>query len=395
MEKYVMTNTNDYQPRPEDKFSFGLWTVGNRGRDAFGDAGRPGLCPAEIVSMLAEVGALGGNPHDNDLVPIDATAAERDCLVRSFKKACEANGIVVPMATVSLFFHPVFRDGAFTANDPEVRAYALQKTMRAMDIGAELGAKIFVLWGGREGVETDACRRADEAIKRLRVAINYLCEYNIERGYGMKFALEAKPNEPRADIYMATTGQYLGFIPTLDHPEMVGVNPEVAHEHMSGLNFMHAVAQAWEAGKLFHIDLNDQMPGRFDQDLRFGSANPKAAFWLVKFLEDVGYSGSRHFDAHAYRTEDYEGVKDFARGCMKTYLILKEKAAQWNADKEIRQILKQIEAETKDTPAVDKFSRKGSAALLGYSFDKNKIAKKRLPYERLDQITLDILLGGP
>src|SRR6202041_432498 len=395
MEKYVMASTNDYQPHPEHKFSFGLWTVGNVGRDAFGDAVRPRISPSELVSMLAEVGAWGVNLHDNDLVPIDATSAERDCLVRSFRKACETHGITVPMATVSLFFHPIFRDGAFTANDREVRAYALQKTMRAMDIGAELGARIFVLWGGREGVETDACRRADEAIKPLPAAINYLCEYNLERGYAMKFALEAKPNEPRADIYMATTGQYLGFIPTLDHPEMVGVNPEVAHEHMSGLNFMHAVAQAWEAGKLFHIDLNDQMPGRFDQDLRFGSANPKAAFWLVKFLEDVAYDGPRHFDAHAYRTEDYEGVKDFARGCMKTYLILKEKAAQWNADKEIRQILKQIEAETKDTPAVDKFSRKGSAALLGYSFDKNKIAKKRLPYERLDQITLDILLGGP
>ena len=206
------------------------WTVGNRGRDPFGDFVRPAISPNDIVAMLAEVGAWGVNLHDNDLVPIDATPAERDRIVRSFKKACEANGIVVPMATVSLFFHPIFRDGAFTANDPEVRAYAIQKTMRAMDIGAELGAKIFVLWGGREGVETDACRRADDAIKRLREAVNYLCEYNIERGYGMKFAMEAKPNEPRADIYMATTGQYLGFIPTLDHPEMVGVNPEMAHE---------------------------------------------------------------------------------------------------------------------------------------------------------------------
>src|ERR1700723_1443722 len=393
MEKYVMTNTNDYQPRPEDKFSFGLWTVGNPGRDAFGDTVRPRISPAEIVSMLAEVGAWGVNLHDNDLVPIDATAAERDCLVRSFKKACEANGIVVPMATVSLFFHPVFRDGAFTANDPEVRAYALQKTMRAMDIGAELGAKIFVLWGGREGVETDACRRADEAIKRLRVAINYLCEYNIERGYGMKFALEAKPNEPRADIYMATTGQYLGFIPTLDHPEMVGVNPEVAHEQMSGLNFMHAVAQAWEAGKLFHIDLNDQMPGRFDQDLRFGSSNLKSAFWLGKFLEDVGYKGPRHFDAHAYRTEDYDGVKDFARGCMRTYLILKDKSARWNANQEIQAILKEISTDVPGIPKASRYSGKGAASLLSHVFNKDAIMQKRLPYEKLDQLTVDLLLG--
>ncbi len=388
-----MTSTNDYQPRAEHKFSFGLWTIGNRGRDAFGDAVRPHISPIEIVSMLAEVGAWGVNLHDNDLVPIDASAAERDSIVRSFKKACEANGIVVPMATVSLFFHPVFRDGAFTANDPEVRAYAVQKTMRAMDIGAELGAKIFVLWGGREGVETDACRRADDAIKRLREAVNYLCEYNIERGYGMKFALEAKPNEPRADIYMATTGQYLGFIPTLDHPEMVGVNPEVAHEHMSGLNFMHAVAQAWEAGKLFHIDLNDQMPSRFDQDLRFGSSNLKSAFWLVKFLEDVGYEGPRHFDAHAYRTEDYEGVKDFARGCMRTYLILKEKARRWGADKEIQAILSEIAGNGKDAFKLNHYSKEAASRLLTLVFNKDEILKKRLPYERLDQLTVDLLLG--
>src|SRR5271167_4987411 len=352
-----MTSTDRYQPCARDKFSFGLWTVGNRGRDPFGDFVRPQISATEIVSMLAEVGAWGVNLHDNDLVPIDATASERDCIVRSFKKACDASGIVVPMTTVSLFFHPVFRDGAFTANDPEVRAYALQKTMRAMDIGAELGAKIFVLWGGREGVETDACRRADEAVKRLREAVNYLCEYNIARGYGYRFALEAKPNEPRADIYMATTGHYLGFIPTLDHPEMVGVNPEVAHEQMAGLNFLHAVAQAWEASKLFHIDLNDQMPGRYDQDFRFGSANPKSAFWLVKFLEDVGYDGPRHFDAHAYRTEDYCGVKDFARGCMRTYLILKEKAARFNSDREIQAILSELSACTNCPPNTKKYSK--------------------------------------
>jgi xylose isomerase len=386
-------NGNAYQPKPEHKFSFGLWTVGNRGRDPFGDAVRPTIAPVDIVAMLSEVGAWGVNLHDNDLVPIDAPAAERDRIVREFKKACKEHGIVVPMATVSLFFHPIFRDGAFTANDPPVRAYALQKTMQAMDLGAELGAKIFVLWGGREGVETDACRRADEAVKRLREAVNYLCEYNIDRGYGYKFALEAKPNEPRADIYMATTGHYLGFIPTLDHPEMVGVNPEVAHEQMAGLNFMHGVAQAWEAGKLFHIDLNDQMPGRYDQDLRFGSANLKASFWLVKFLEDVGYPGPRHFDAHAYRTEDCTGVKDFARGCMRTYLILKEKAARWNADKEIQRILREISANRDGAPAIGKYTKKGATALLAHSFDKEAILKKRLPYEQLDQLTVDILTG--
>jgi xylose isomerase len=382
-----------YQPKPEHKFSFGLWTIGNRGRDPFGDAVRPTMKPVEIVKLLAEVGAWGVNLHDNDLVPIDATPSERDAIVREFKKACRDNNIVVPMATVSLFFHPVFRDGAFTANDPSVRAYAIQKTMRAMDLGAELGAKIFVLWGGREGTETDGCRRADEAVKRLREAIDYLCEYSISQKYGYRFALEAKPNEPRGDIYMSTTGHYLGFIPTLAHPEMVGVNPEVAHETMAGLNFMHGVAQAWEAGKLFHIDLNDQVPGRYDQDFRFGSVNLKGAFWLVKFLEDVAYSGPRHFDAHAYRTENYDGVRDFACGCMKTYLMFKEKAALWNSDKEIQSILAEIQQPSVGSPELRKFSAKGNTTLLAYNFNKDDMLKKRLPYERLDQLTVDILLG--
>jgi xylose isomerase len=386
--------TSNYQPQPEHKFTFGLWTVGNRGRDPFGEAVRDSLPPNDIVRLLAEVGAYGVNLHDNDLVPIDASPAERDQIVSSFRAACEQSGLKVPMATVNLFFDPVFRDGAFTANDPDVRAYAVQKTMRAMDIGAELGSEIFVLWGGREGTETDACRRPDEAVKRLREALNYLCDYSIDRGYGYKFALEAKPNEPRADIYMPTTGAYLALIATLDHSEMVGVNPEVAHEHMAGLNMTHSVAQAWEAGKLFHIDLNDQIPGRYDQDLRFGSANPKAAFWLVKFLEDVGYQGSRHFDAHAYRTEDYEGVKDFARGCMRTYLILKEKGRQWNEDGEIKALLAEMQESYGGAPGFTKYSKAEAEALLAHDFDRVALAKKRLPYERLDQLTIDILLGA-
>jgi xylose isomerase len=379
-----------YTPRPEHKFSFGLWTVCNRGRDPFGDVVRPVLDPVDAAALLGDVGAWGVNLHDNDLVPIDAKPAERDRIVKSFQRACKEHGLVVPMATVSLFFDPVFRDGAFTANDPRVRAFAVQKTMRAMDLGAELGAKIFVLWGGREGTETDACRRPDEAVRRLREAVNYLCAYSIDRKYGYKFALEAKPNEPRGDIYMATTGAYLGFIPTLHHPEMVGVNPEVAHETMSGLNFYHAVAQAWEAGKLFHIDLNDQVSGRYDQDFRFGASNLKATFWLVKFLEDVGYSGPRHFDAHAYRTEDYEGVKDFARGCMRTYLILKEKGKQWNADKEIQALVAEAGPAT---PSVSKYSAKSRDQLLGQKFDRQAIASKGLAYERLDQLTIEVLLG--
>lgn len=381
-----------FSPRPEHKFSFGLWTVGNRGADPFGTQVRPKMSAVDLVGLLAEVGAWGVNFHDNDLVPIDATPQERDKIVAEFRDACGENGIVVPMATVNLFYEPVFRDGAFTANDPQVRRYALQKTMRAMDLGAEFGAETFVLWGGREGVETDACRRPDDAIKRFREAMNYLCEYNLSQDYGYRFALEAKPNEPRADIYFPTTGSYLAFIETLDHKEMVGVNPEVAHEHMSGLNMMHAVAQAWEAGKLFHIDLNDQVPGRYDQDLRFGSAAPKSAFWLVKFLEDVGYEGPRHFDAHAYRTEDFDGVKDFARGCMRTYLILKDKAEQWNRSAEIQEILSGF-SNGNGNGSIGKFSADGSAALLANEFDRQQLASRGLRYERLDQLTMDILFG--
>ena len=380
-----------YAPRPEDRFSFGLWTVGNRGRDPFGDAVRDTLRPVDAVAMLAETGAWGVNLHDNDLIPIDAAPAERDRIVADFLAACRRHHIVVPMATVNLFYDPVFRDGAFTSNDPRVRAYAVQKTLGAMDLGAELGAKIFVLWGGREGTETDACRRPDEAVKRLREAINYLCAYSIDRKYGFRFALEAKPNEPRGDIYMATTGAYLGFIPTLDHPEMVGVNPEVAHEQMAGLNFLHAVAQAWEAGKLFHIDLNDQAPGRYDQDFRFGSANVKAAFFLVKFLEDVGYDGPRHFDAHAYRTEDYAGVKDFASGCMRTYLILRERGRRWNQDQEIQALL--AEMASADAPSLSSYSAADRTSLLAAAFDRASLSRKGLAYERLDQLTMEVLLG--
>jgi len=383
-----------YEPKPEHRFTFGLWTVGNVGRDPFGEAVRPPLSPVELVHLLAEVGAYGVNFHDNDLVPIDATPAERDKIVADFKKALAETGLVVPMATTNLFGDPAFKDGAFTANDPKVRAYALHKTMHAIDLGVELGAKVYVFWGGREGVETDAAKDPVEAIKRTRAAMNFLCEYVLDQGYDLKFALEAKPNEPRGDIYNATTGHMLAFIETLDHPDMVGVNPEVAHEHMAGLNFLHGVAQSWEAGKLFHIDLNDQAFGRYDQDLRFGSHNIKSAFFLVKFLEDVGYAGSRHFDAHAYRTEDYEGVKDFARGCMRTYLVLKEKAVQWNADPEIQALLAEINADDGSTDSFKgTYSAEKATALKAASFDRVALGARGLAYERLDQLTVELLLG--
>ncbi len=384
----------DYTPKPEHKFTFGLWTVGNVGRDPFGHPVRDPKSPADLVHLLAEVGAYGVNFHDNDLIPIDATPAEAEAIKREFRRALDATGLKVPMATTNLFSDPVFKDGAFTSNDPRVRAYALQKTMRAIDLGVEFGAQVYVFWGGREGTESDATKDPVTAIQRTREAINFLCEYVLDQQYDLKFALEAKPNEPRGDIYYATTGHMLAFIETLDHPEMVGVNPEVAHEHMAGLNFLHGVAQAWEAGKLFHIDLNDQYAGRYDQDFRFGSRDVKAAFFLVKFLEDVGYAGSRHFDAHAYRTEDYEGVKDFARGCMRTYLILKEKAAQWNADPEIRALLAEINADDGSlAPYFGPYTPQKAAALKELPFDRQAIGRRGLLYERLDQLTMEVLLG--
>jgi xylose isomerase len=383
-----------YQPHPDHKFTFGLWTVGNIGRDPFGAPVRNELTPVQIVHLLADVGAYGVNFHDNDLVPIDATPTERDRIVIDFKRALRETGLVVPMATTNLFNDPAFKDGAFTANDPAVRALALQKTINAIDLGVELGAKIYVFWGGREGTETDASKNPIDGLKRFREALNFLCEYTVEQGYDLRFALEAKPNEPRGDIYLATTGAMLGFIATLERPEMVGVNPEVAHEHMAGLNFTHAVAQAWDAGKLFHIDLNDQAFGRYDQDFRFGAINLKSAFFLVKFLEEVGYAGSRHFDAHAYRTEDLQGVKDFARGCMRTYLILKEKAAQWQADPEIQSLLEEINAGN-NLPggAIGAYSSAKVKALKGATFDRNALGERGLAYERLDQLTVELLLG--
>jgi xylose isomerase len=376
----------DLKPKREDKFTFGLWTVGNRGRDPFGDATRPTVTPIRIVERLSKLGAYGVNLHDNDLIPIDAPPAERDRIVSDFKKALDDNGMKVPMATTNLFYDPVFKDGAFTANDPRVRLYAIQKTMRSMDLGAELGAHIYVFWGGREGAECDAAKDPREALKWYREALNLLCEYSMDRGYEYKFALEAKPNEPRGDIYLPTTGAMLGFIATLDHPEMVGVNPEVGHEQMAGLNFYHVVAQAIEAGKLFHIDLNDQKGTRFDQDLRFGSESIKNLFFLVKLLEDSGYEGPRHFDAHAYRSENEEGVWEFAAGCMRNYLILKEKAAQFDADAEIQG----RRAEIKGTGIKTDLK---ADQIKEMKFDRSELSAKSLPYERLDQLTIDILLG--
>lgn len=383
-----------YTPRKEHKFTFGLWTVGNRGRDPFGDVVRDVVTPIRAVQKLSELGAYGVNLHDNDLVPIDATPAERDRIVKEFKKALDDYGMKLVMGTTNLFYHPVFKDGAFTSNDPKVRAYALQKCMQAIDLAVELGAEIYVFWGGREGTECDASKDPTDAIKRYRECINFLIGYVKDRKYNLRFAMEPKPNEPRGDIFLPNVGAMLAFINTLDDPDMVGVNPEVAHEHMAGLNFTHAVGQALEAGKLFHIDLNAQKLNRFDQDLRFGSEDIKGAFFLVKLLEDHGYDGPRHFDAHAYRTEDEEGVWEFARGCMRTYLILKEKAKQFNEHPAIQELLAQIQPRDAELERLmSSYSPQNAQALRQKQFDIEALGKKGLGYEKLDQLVIDLLLG--
>ncbi|MGE5103066.1 MAG: xylose isomerase [Deltaproteobacteria bacterium] len=383
----------DFTPRPEHHFTFGLWTVGNIGRDPFGDPVRPPISPTQIVRRLASLGAFGVNLHDNDLVPRDASAADRDRIVREFKAALADTGMKVPMATTNLFGDPVFRDGAFTSSDARVRAYALQKTMHSIDLGVELGAETYVFWGGREGVETNAAKDPQESIKWFRDAINFLCEYVQSRGYHLKLALEPKPNEPRGDIFLPTIGHMLAFIYTLDHPDMVGLNPEVAHDTMAGLDFSHGVAQALEAGKLFHIDLNAQKPGRFDQDLRFGSEDVKGAFFLVKLIEDAKWPGMRHFDSHAYRTEDEDGVWDFAAGSMRTYLILRDKVARFNADPDIQGLLGELRSRGDNASDRTTFSPTTARELKGRAFDLDAMRRQGYAYERLDQLTMEILLG--
>ncbi len=386
---------SSYTPQKSDKFTFGLWTVGNPGADPFGPAVRTPVTPTERVRKLGELGAWGVNLHDNDLVPFGAGAHERDQIVAEFKKALDDSGVVVPMATTNLFSHPVFKDGAFTSNDPKIRAFALQKTMAAMDLGAELGAGVYVFWGGREGVEVDASKDAVVALKRFRDALNFLAEYAAAQEYGFKFALEPKPNEPRGDIYLPTVGAMLGFIATLDKPDLFGVNPEFAHETIAALNFYHAVAQALEAGKLFHIDLNGQKPGRYDQDFRFGQEDYKTNFFLVKLLEDYKYDGPKHFDAHPLRTSDPDDVWEFAKGCMRTYLILKDKAARFNADPEIQALLTQINITDRvlDPILSAKFTPDNAQALKDINFHADDLASQPLPYERLDQLVFDLLLG--
>jgi xylose isomerase len=387
------TPSDALTPRPEHRFSFGLWTVGHPGRDPFGEVVRSPLDPAETVRRLADLGAYGVSFHDDDLVRPEDSPSEQEAVVKRFRSALDETGMVVSMATTNLFWHPVFKDGAFTANDPEVRRLALAKTMRALDLGAEFGAPTYVFWGGREGVEAVAAKPLAAALDRYKEAIDFLCGYVVDRGYRMRFALEPKPNEPRGDTFLPTVGHMLAFIERLDRPDMVGLNPEVAHETMAGLSFTHAVAQALWAGKLFHIDLNAQRIGRYDQDLRFGSEGIKDAFFTVALLESSGYEGPRHFDARPYRVETGEGVWEFAAGCMRTYLALAEKARRFTQDPEIASALDEASVPELTQPTVGPYSRDAADRLLAEAHDLDRLAGRGYRNDHLDQLVIDLILG--
>ena len=382
-----------YEPRPEHRFSFGLWTLGNVGRDPFGDPTRAPVDPIDTVKLLGQLGAWGVSLHDNDLVPFDASPAERDRIVARFSAAVADAGMCVPMATTNLFTHPVFKDGAFTSNDRDVRRFALQKTMRAIDLGVELGATTFVLWGGREGSEVTVAKPPIDAFTRYLEAIDFLCGYVRDQDYELRLAIEPKPNEPRGDSFLATVAHALTFIDHLQHREMVGVNPEVAHETMAGLNFVHAVALALWAGKLFHIDLNAQRMSRFDQDLRFGQEDIKEAFLLVRLLETSGYAGPRHFDAHALRVEDQDGVAEFARGCMRTYLILAEKALEFDSDPRVAEALAAAQVPALAAATIGPYTPEAAHALSQEAFALDALAARGAGHERIDQLVVERLLG--
>jgi xylose isomerase len=388
--------TDHLTPVPEDKFTFGLWTVGWQGRDPFGDATRPALDPAETVRRLAELGAYGVTFHDDDLIPFGSGEAEREAHVKRFRKALDETGMKVPMATTNLFTHPVFKDGAFTANDRDVRRYALRKTLRNIDLAAELGASVYVAWGGREGAESGAAKDVRTALDRLKEAFDVLAEYVLAQGVRLRFAIEPKPNEPRGDILLPTVGHALAFIERLEHPELFGVNPETGHEQMAGLNFPHGIAQALWAGKLFHIDLNGQSGIKYDQDLRFGAGDLRQAFWLVDLLESAGYSGSRHFDFKPPRTEDLDGVWASAAGCMRNYLALKAKAAAFRADPAVQDALRAARLDQLARPTLgpgETVTELLADRSAFEDFDPQEAGRRGMAFERLDQLAMDHLLG--
>jgi xylose isomerase len=391
------------QPTKDDRFTFGLWTVGWPARDPFGDATRPALDPVESVHRLAELGAYGVTFHDDDLIPFGSDDAARENHVKRFRAALEETGLVVPMATTNLFTHPVFKEGGLTNNDRDIRRYALRKVMRNMDLAAELGAHTYVLWGGREGAEVDSAKDLKAALDRYREGIDTLAQYSIDRGYGLRFALEPKPNEPRGDIFLPTIGHALGFISTLEHADLVGLNPEVGHEQMANLNYTHGIAQALWQGKLFHIDLNGQKGPRFDQDLVFGHGDLLSAFATVDLLENgfpsggPRYEGPRHFDYKPLRTEDVSGVWESAAANMRTYLLLKERAAAFRADPEVQEALEAAKVFELSTPTLnegetyDDFLADRSAY---EDFDAGTAGARPGGQVRLSQLALEHLLGA-
>ncbi|MEV6330497.1 xylose isomerase [Streptomyces sp. NPDC051909] len=383
-----------FLPTPDHRFTFGLWTVGWQGRDPFGDATRPALDPVESVERLAALGAYGVTFHDDDLIPFGAPEAEREATVKRFRAALDRTGLKVPMATTNLFTHPVFKDGAFTANDRDVRRFALRKTIRNIDLAVELGASVYVAWGGREGAESGAAKDVRVALDRMKEAFDLLGQYVTEQGYDLRFAIEPKPNEPRGDILLPTIGHALAFIERLERPELVGVNPETGHEQMAGLNFPHGIAQALWAGKLFHIDLNGQSGIKYDQDFRFGAGDLRQAFWLVDLLETAGYTGPRHFDFKPVRTDGFDGVWESAKNCMRNYLVLKERAAAFRADPEVTAALAASRLDELAVPTAPD----GLAGLLGdpaayEDFDVTAAAERSMAFERLDQLALEHLLA--
>jgi xylose isomerase len=381
----------DYTPTPADRFSFGLWTVGWPARDMFGEATRPPLDPVEAVHHLAELGAYGVSFHDDDLFGFGADDTTRDKAVSRFADALDATGLVVSMMTTNLFTHPVFKDGAFTANDRAVRRFALAKVARNLDLAAQLGASVYVLWGGREGAESGAAKDVRAALDRYREALDVLCGYVREQGYPIRFAIEPKPNEPRGDILLPTIGHALAFITTLAEPDRVGLNPEVGHEEMAGLNFAHGLAQALWHGKLFHVDLNGQHGPRFDQDLRFGAGNLRGAFWTVDTLETLGYQGPRHFDYKPPRTEDVAGVWETAAACMRNYLILRERVAAFRADPQVHQALADARVPELARPTLGPGER--LADVRAERPDVEELAARGMAFERLDQLAMEHLLG--
>jgi len=384
-------STERYAPAPADKFSFGIWTVGWQGVDVFGSAIRPPMPAERAVRKLAEIGAYGVNFHDNDVFGFDATEAERERQITAFRHALQETGLVVTTATTNLFSHPIFKEGGFAANDREVRRFALAKVMRNLDLAAELGAGVYVCWGGRDGAESGAAKDIRAALDRYKEAFDILCEYVLDHGYDLKFAIEPKPNEPRGDILLPTAGHALAFITELEHPELVGLNPEVGHEEMSGLNYAHAITQALWHGKLFHIDLNGQHGPRYDQDLRFGAGNARGAFWVVDALEAGGYTGPVHFDFKPPRTEDDAGVWQSAAACMRNYLILREKVRAFRADPEVAAALRAARVLDLSLPTLA--DGETWRDVRGYAPDVAALGARGMAFEHLDQLALEHLYG--